>query len=624
MAAESGELIGACEFMKDRLYFATLRNRPKSTVNTHYFSIDEELVYENFYADFGPLNLAMVYRYCCKLNKKLKSYSLSRKKIVHYTCFDQRKRANAAFLIGAYAVIYLKKTPEEAYRALLSGSTPPYLPFRDASFGNCTYNLTILDCLQGIRKGLQHGFFDFETFDVDEYEHYERVENGDFNWIVPGKFLAFSGPHPKSKIENGYPLHAPEAYFPYFKKHNVTAVVRLNKKIYEAKRFTDAGFEHYDLFFIDGSTPSDNIVRRFLNICENTEGAIAVHCKAGLGRTGTLIACYVMKHYRFTHAEIIAWIRICRPGSIIGPQQHFLEEKQASLWVQGDIFRSKLKNRPSSEGSINKILSSLDDMSIGGNLSKIQNVERFGENNLEDDEDVEMKNGITQGDKLRALKSQRQPRTSPSCAFRSDDAKGHPRAVSQPFRLSSSLQGSAPTLKTSKMALSSSATAKRINRTSLSSGATVRSFSINSRLASSLGNLNAATDDPENRKTSSSSKAGFTASPFTNLLNGSSQSTTRNYPELNNNQYNRSSSSNGGNLNSPPGPHSAKTEEHTTILRPSYTGLSSSSARFLSRSIPVSSQTPPPGPQNPECNFCALPSQPRLPPKKFNSAKEAF
>lgn len=27
-------------------------------------------------------------------------------------------------------VIYLKKTPEEAYRALLAGSNPPYLPFR--------------------------------------------------------------------------------------------------------------------------------------------------------------------------------------------------------------------------------------------------------------------------------------------------------------------------------------------------------------------------------------------------------------------------------------------------------------------------------------------------------------
>ncbi|GAB5575298.1 dual specificity protein phosphatase CDC14A isoform X7 [Prionailurus iriomotensis] len=644
--------------MKDRLYFATLRNRPKSTVNTHYFSIDEELVYENFYADFGPLNLAMVYRYCCKLNKKLKSYSLSRKKIVHYTCFDQRKRANAAFLIGAYAVIYLKKTPEEAYRALLSGSNPPYLPFRgcflwklhlqshhprlfagnqkDGSLLSAALPVTLLchwfsfliklelgvgetgsqptplsvwrtfPCwfptwilLHLCEVGLQHGFFDFETFDVDEYEHYElvtteRVENGDFNWIVPGKFLAFSGPHPKSKIENGYPLHAPEAYFPYFKKHNVTAVVRLNKKIYEAKRFTDAGFEHYDLFFIDGSTPSDNIVRRFLNICENTDGAIAVHCKAGLGRTGTLIACYVMKHYRFTHAEIIAWIRICRPGSIIGPQQHFLEEKQASLWVQGDIFRSKLKNRPSNEGSINKILSSLDDMSIGGNLSKTQNVERFGErerhteNNLEEDEDVEMKNSITQGDKLRALKSQRQPRSSPSCAFRLDDTKGHPRAVPQPFRIDFF-----PTriciyfedLKSGSVPLSDGQEDKQ--KFFVLRRQCKKLFSINSRLASSLGNLNAATEEPENKKASSSSKAGFVASPFTNLLNGSSQPSARNYPELNNNQYSRSNSTSGSTVSSQPSPHGAvKAEEHSPVLRPAYPGLSSSSARFLSRSIP--------------------------------------
>ncbi|NXE07897.1 CC14A phosphatase, partial [Lophotis ruficrista] len=549
----------------DRLYFATLRNKPKSTVNTHYFCTDEELVYENFYGDFGPLNLAMLYRYCCKLNKKLKYFSLSRKKIVYYTSFDQRKRANAAFLIGAYAVIYLKKTPEEVYRTLLSGSNPQYLPFRDASFGNCTYNLTILDCLQGINKALQHGFFDFKTFDVDEYEHYERVENGDFNWIVPGKFLAFSGPHPKSKLENGYPLHAPEAYFPYFKKHNVTSIIRLNKKIYEAKRFTDAGFEHYDLFFIDGSTPSDSIVQRFLNICENADGAIAVHCKAGLGRTGTLIACYIMKHYKFTHAEAIAWIRICRPGSIIGPQQHFLEEKQAMLWLEGDLIRSKQKQRVV-DGNINRVLCGLNDISISDSLNKVQDLDQYRENDFEDKAGVETQNGMTQGDKLNALKSRRRP----YCCFgffRLQDMKLHTRSISQPFRLntSGSTEGSVSPLKASKVMPVNSPSAERISRISTSSGSNLKSVSINSRLASSLGNLYAASDDDESKMTSSSSRTGFSVSQISSHLNGSLQLPHRNNHELNNNLYNRSSSS-GNNPSSQTSFHSTVTDEFASAF----------------------------------------------------------
>ncbi|XP_048831990.1 dual specificity protein phosphatase CDC14AB isoform X10 [Brienomyrus brachyistius] len=474
--ADDSELMGASEFIKDRLYFATLRSKPKSTANTHYFCTDEEFVYENFYADFGPLNLAMLYRYCCKLNKKLKSFTLTRKRIVHYTSFDQRKRANAAVLIGAYAVLYLKKTPEEACRALVSGFNAPYLPFRDASFGNCTYNLTILDCLQGIHKALQHGFFDFDTFDVDEYEHYERVENGDFNWIIPGKLLAFSGPHPKTKIENGYPLHAPEAYFPYFRKHNVLTVVRLNKKIYDSRRFTDAGFDHYDLFFADGSTPSDAITQRFLHICESTNGAVAVHCKAGLGRTGTLIGCYLMKHHGFTAAEAIAWIRICRPGSIIGPQQHFLEEKQASLWVQGDSQRSEQKQQQQrllpGDRDVTHLISNLDNLTLATSIFKSHGMEEEDENS----------SGLTQGDKLRALKGRRQPRAVTTGALRLEDMKSHTRSASQPFRMTPvvGVQGLGSPLKVSKAPPSASPSAKRISHTSPTSASNLKSpFSLN-------------------------------------------------------------------------------------------------------------------------------------------------
>ena len=100
----------------------------------------------------------------------------------------------------------------------------------------------------------------------------------------------------------------------------MTTIVRLNKRMYDSRKFTDAGFEHKDLFFVDGSTPSDSIVRcvargvcvcpsvcvpmcvcvksiggcvsmffpflfyfrRFLTVAENADGAIAIHCKGTL------------------------------------------------------------------------------------------------------------------------------------------------------------------------------------------------------------------------------------------------------------------------------------------------------------------------------------------------------
>ena len=118
---------------------------------------------------------------------------------------------------------------------------------------------------------------------------------------------------------------------PVFKKMGVKVVIRLNNKTYDETDFVKNGIKHHDLYFADGSVPSVDIVKQFLEIAESTNGALAIHCKAGLGRTGTLIGCYAMKHFYFPAADFIGYIRIARPGSILGPQQNYLIENESKM-----------------------------------------------------------------------------------------------------------------------------------------------------------------------------------------------------------------------------------------------------------------------------------------------------
>ena len=60
----------------------------------------------------------------------------------------------------------------------------------------------------------------------------------------------------------------------------------ISPQLYEGQAFQDGGFAHHELYFPDGSCPTNDIVLRFLDICEGEAGGVAVHCKAGLGRTG--------------------------------------------------------------------------------------------------------------------------------------------------------------------------------------------------------------------------------------------------------------------------------------------------------------------------------------------------
>jgi len=307
-------------------------------MKSHYFSVDQEFVYEPFFADFGPLNLSSVTRYCRILEAKLKDPSLADKRIIHFCSHDPKKRANAAFLITAYRVIVLGKTAESAYEPF-SGIYPPFLPFRDATCGVCPYQCTVLDCLKGLQKAIDIKWFDWTRFDVESYDFFEKVENGDMNWIVPDKFLAFAGPCPTATDADGFPAFTPEDYVPIFTDGGIRLIVRLNKKQYDRRRFIDHGIKHVDLYFVDGSCPSPEIIAKFLHITENEPGAVAVHCKAGLGRTGTLIGLYCMKHFQWGARAFIGWNRICRPGSILGPQQQFLVDMEREMFQAGATSR---------------------------------------------------------------------------------------------------------------------------------------------------------------------------------------------------------------------------------------------------------------------------------------------
>lgn len=90
---------------------------------------------------------------------------------------------------------------------------------------------------------------------------------------------------------------------------------------------------------------------------------MAVHCKAGLGRTGTLIGAYLIYKHGFTASEgrlipsppcdlpeadllflAIGFMRLMRPGSCVGPQQHFLYENQMTWirWAAVDAYKASL------------------------------------------------------------------------------------------------------------------------------------------------------------------------------------------------------------------------------------------------------------------------------------------
>lgn len=116
-------------------------------------------------------------------------------------------------------------------------------------------------------------------------------------------------------------------YISAFVKDKVSVIIRLNEPLYNTKSFEDNNIKHYDLYFDDCTAQNKDIVEKFINISiKHNKEIIAIHCRSGIGRTGTLICIWMIINYNITVEETIGYLRIMRPGSVLDLQQKFYND----------------------------------------------------------------------------------------------------------------------------------------------------------------------------------------------------------------------------------------------------------------------------------------------------------
>lgn len=107
-------------------------------------------------------------------------------------------------------------------------------------------------------------------------------------------------------------------------EEGIGAIVSLTDHGPDAAELEEEGFEHLRLPVRDFSAPTAKQIDRFVAFVRRsrrkTGKAVAVHCGSGLGRTGTMLACFLVAEGR-SPAQALTEVRSKRPGSVETKEQ---------------------------------------------------------------------------------------------------------------------------------------------------------------------------------------------------------------------------------------------------------------------------------------------------------------
>ena len=98
----------------------------------------------------------------------------------------------------------------------------------------------------------------------------------------------------------------------------IGALVSLTETPLDGKLISEKGLSYLHLPIADMSAPSMRQIDEVMGFVEGAADdgvSVALHCGAGLGRTGTMLACYLLRHGRSAD-EATCEVRRLRPGSI--------------------------------------------------------------------------------------------------------------------------------------------------------------------------------------------------------------------------------------------------------------------------------------------------------------------